>query len=146
MMRASILLLTLALLGCDERPETHQESDGEPTGPPVATWPATLATSEGGYKVTVNPEGGSILKFQHFTLDVAIEPKSEDEGSVAVKVDADMPAHQHGMNTQPELIEVGALKYRVEGMLFHMSGKWVIMVDVTRDGKTERASFPVQVE
>ena len=50
------------------------------------------------------------------------------------------------MNTQPELVEKGERHYQVDGMLFHMAGEWVIMVDVGRDGKTERASIPVQVE
>ena len=57
-----------------------------------------------------------------------------------------MPAHQHGMNTKPELTDKGDGKYKVDGMLFHMSGDWVIFVDVTRGEATERASFPVLVE
>ena len=47
---------------------------------------------------------------------------------------------------KPEVVAQGSLQYRVEGMVFHMSGDWVIMVDVARDGKTERAAFPVSVE
>ena len=50
------------------------------------------------------------------------------------------------MNTLPELVEKEAFHYQVDGMLFNMSGKWVIMVDVTAEGKTERASLPVHIE
>jgi len=57
-----------------------------------------------------------------------------------------MPAHGHGMNTQPEVVAGKEGDYRVDGMLFHMAGEWVITVEVGSQGKMERASFPVQIE
>ena len=138
-----IAVCTALLVGCEQK---EQASDDPPdSGTPTAAWPATKKTERGSYSVTVNPTKGAIDLNKHFSLDVTIEA-SDGADSLQVKVDADMPAHQHGMNTQPELSEKGDSTYQVDGMLFHMSGEWVIMVDVTRAGRTERASFPVQVE
>ena len=37
-------------------------------------------------------------------------------------------------------------RYRADGMLFHMSGDWVITVEMARGTESERAAFPVHVE
>ena len=77
---------------------------------------------------------------------MTVEAKSGKTENLSVLVDADMPAHKHGMNTKPETISKSSTSYRVDGMALHMAGDWVITVDVTRDGNTERATFPVSVE
>lgn len=141
----SLATICLALLtSCDEK--APDQTDTPTQGGPTATWPATLKTADGNFSVTLKPAKGEILENEHFSLDLSVTPERSHSGSFEVKVDADMPAHQHGMNTQPELVPLGDHKYRVDGMLFHMAGEWVIMVDVTNDGTTERASFPVLVE
>jgi len=120
----------------------------EPAADPdavVESWPATRQTEGGSFSVTLAPSGGEILNNEHFSLDLAVEAK-KGEGPIKVVVDADMPAHGHGMNTKPELEDKGGGKSKVGGMLFHMAGEWVIFVDVTRGEVTERASFPVLVE
>lgn len=38
--------------------------------------------------------------------------------------DAVMPAHGHGLNYRPELTETEPGRWRVEGLLFHMAGRW----------------------
>ena len=87
-----------------------------------------------------------MLRNQHFSVDVELEAKDGESAGITVSVDADMPAHRHGMNTKPEVSAIDGAGYRAEGMLFHMGGDWVIKVDVTRGGTTESASFPVSVE
>lgn len=147
-MRLFLILATSALLSCSEKDEPASENSPAPHEPSPAsatTWPETKETVGGSYSVTLTPTKDKIGRNEHFSLDLSVEAKSRS-GPLAVKVDADMPAHRHGMNTLPELIDKGDSRFQVEGMLFHMSGEWVIMVDVTSDGKTERASFPVQIE
>lgn len=136
---ASCLFL---LAGCSEVETIPEISLASET----SGWPSTQSTAQGGFDVTIQPEGGAIERNKHFSLDVTLTAKNSDAGDLQVVVDADMPAHQHGMNTKPEIFAKGAAKYRVEGMVFHMSGDWVITVDVTQGSKTERASFPVSVE
>jgi hypothetical protein len=116
-------------------------------GPATTSWPSTKSSDRGGFEVSVQPVGGVIELLEHFSLDVTVVPMRDGgAGGMRVMVDADMPAHRHGMNTKPEIIEVGPGHYRVSGLLFHMAGDWVIMVDVSGDGQSERASFPVSVE
>lgn len=120
----------------------------EPAADPnavVESWPATRKTDGGSFSVTLSPTDGDILNNKHFSLDLSVE-SNKGEGPIKAEVDADMPAHGHGMNTKPELVDKGELKYQVDGMLFHMAGEWVIFIDVTRGETTERASFPVLLE
>ncbi|MGI9245008.1 MAG: FixH family protein [Verrucomicrobiales bacterium] len=144
-------LLLFASCGGEEEPEVpgelpcHEEGSG--AAPAPQQWPATLPTDGGSFKVTITPESGSIDRNQHFVVGVKVDAGDGEAAGIEVSVDADMPAHRHGMNTKPEvspLDEEG--EFRVEGMLFHMGGDWVISVEVTRAGSTEIASFPVSVE
>ena len=82
----------------------------------------------------------------HFAIITSVEPNDSAAGALKVNVDADMPAHGHGMNTQPETFAVDGATFRTEGMLLHMSGDWVITVDITQNGKAERATFPITIE
>ena len=126
--------------------------DQAATGPDVdenaatTTWPATKTTEGGAFSVTLEPGKGDILWNEHFSLNLSIKPRKADGGPLTVIVDADMPAHRHGMNTKPELAPTGEHEFQVDGMLFHMKGAWVITVDVTGGGVTERATFPVFIK
>ncbi|MFT5465812.1 MAG: cytochrome c peroxidase [Verrucomicrobiales bacterium] len=109
----------------------------------VQQWPSTGASDGGSFQVSLEPSVNPIARSLHFSLDLRVEPASE---GLEVSVNADMPAHRHGMNTQPEVTEVESGRYRVDGMLFHMAGDWVIEVEITEGTRTERVSFPVYVE
>ena len=52
---------------------------------------------------------------------------------IKLDVDAIMPAHQHGLNYTPTIIDVGDGVFRVDGMLFHMPGIWEIRVNLTQE-------------
>lgn len=146
---ASLILSAASLLvfaACKEEVKDTSKHPNPPPAPAISSWPATQETDGGNFEVTLQPEGGEILRNQHFALELRLKPEDGDSTGITVAVDADMPAHQHGMNTKPEVSEIDGGGYRVEGMLFHMAGDWVISVDVTRNKKTERAAFPVSVE
>ena len=66
---------------------------------------------------------------RHFTMDVGACAKS---GALpdALKVDAQMPEHRHGMNYRPEVKKVADGRWRVEGMLFHMPGRWQLAFEL----------------
>jgi hypothetical protein len=140
----TICLIGAALfcaLGCKE------DEKAQPSPPTTnSDWPAKQTTDGGSYEVAVHPDGGEIVRNKHFGLDVTVKPTAGEIAEITVAVDADMPAHRHGMNTRPEISEISVGSYRVEGMLFHMGGDWVISVDVTSGDKTEHAAFPVSVE
>lgn len=48
-----------------------------------------------------------------------------------VTIWGDMPAHGHGLPTQPLAREVGRGVYLLEGMKFQMGGAWVVELTVT---------------
>ena len=50
-------------------------------------------------------------------------------GARLVRVDATMPEHRHGMNYRPTLAEAGDGRWRVQGMLLHMAGRWELRFD-----------------
>jgi hypothetical protein len=52
-----------------------------------------------------------------------------------LKVDATMPEHQHGMNYRPSLTRLPNGHWRVDGMLFHMAGRWELRFDVQAAGQ-----------
>jgi cytochrome c peroxidase len=50
-----------------------------------------------------------------------------------LKVDAHMPAHRHGMNYAPKVTALGPGRWRAEGLLFHMPGRWELVFVVDGD-------------
>ena len=76
-----------------------------------------------------------------FEVFFAYCPKGSFKPAGAVKVDATMPEHRHGMNYRPSLVPVGGA-YRSEGWMFHMPGRWQIVFEV--DG--ERLADSVSIE
>lgn len=77
---------------------------------------------------------------KHFALDIAVCPKSGVPPARGLAVDASMPAHGHGMNYKAAVREVGEGRYRAEGLLFHMPGRWQLVFDVRTADKDERVT------
>ena len=49
-----------------------------------------------------------------------------------------MPEHRHGMNYAPEVKATGPGRWRAEGLMFHMPGKWEFVFEVRAAGKSDR--------
>lgn len=83
-----------------------------------------------------------------FAIDVEVRTAggSAAAESLGLTADAAMPAHGHGMNTQPEVTRVAPGRYLVEGMLFHMPGHWEIYLDLREGGRAERAQVNIELE
>jgi hypothetical protein len=79
---------------------------------------------------------------QHFVLELAACPKQGAALPERVKLDAHMPEHRHGMNYQPSLKPLGGGRYRSEGWLFHMPGRWEFVFDLGG----ERLAHSVRIE
>ena len=78
---------------------------------------------------------------EHFAVEFAVCPAPE-----AVKVDAWMPEHRHGMNYRPTVVAQGGGRYRAEGLMFHMAGRWELVFELRSAGKTERLAHSVRLE
>lgn len=78
---------------------------------------------------------------EHFAMEFAVCPAPQ-----AVKLDAWMPEHRHGMNYKPTIEALGGGRYRAEGFMFHMAGRWEFLFEVRNGGMTERLAHSVRLE
>jgi hypothetical protein len=110
---------------------------------------ASRETSGGSYFVRYTADPNPIPLNEMFTLmihvyqDADLQRRAE---GVTVEVDAAMPAHHHGMNLSPRVQRMDDGSFRASGMLFHMPGYWEVYVDVSREGKKERARFELEIQ
>ena len=79
---------------------------------------------------------------QPFVLELVACTKQGAAVSGRVKLNAHMPEHRHGMNYQPSIKPMGGGRYRSEGWLFHMPGRWEFLFDVG----AERLTHSVRIE
>jgi hypothetical protein len=102
----------------------------------LATLPACSACPPGPDQGQVMQEGAVALAWlsqpraitvgQPFELRVQLCPST-----LALKrVDAQMPEHRHGMNYRPSVTPLGDGVWRVQGLLWHMAGRWELRLDV----------------
>jgi hypothetical protein len=59
-----------------------------------------------------------------------------------IKVEGGMPAHGHGLPTAPEIRRAQSDgDYLVEGMMFHMAGRWQISFEISVEGRKDSVIF-----
>jgi hypothetical protein len=149
---AMVAATTAIAAGCGEDhrgaiPETPKAIDGSEVVEDAAMF-GEGRTAGGGWEVRWRSGASGILPLEPFTLEVEVHdaegrPAGED---VVVTADAAMPHHGHGMNFVPRTTPLGEGRYRIEGMLFHMRGRWELFVDVERGGLLERAQWTLEAE
>ena len=76
--------------------------------------------------------------FTFSLFDANHEPIVPEE----VLVDAEMPAHGHGMGQTPTISNENNV-YTAEGMLFAMEGDWAIYIYMTQDGSVDQATYSI---
>jgi hypothetical protein len=146
------ILASGALLGCG--------SAGEPPQPAAVQLAeeATLAgpsfagegfTGGGSWWVRWSTAEEGIPHLEPFRLRVEVRRAPHGpaaEAPVQVFADAAMPHHGHGMNLVPRTRPLGEGRYEIEGMLFHMDGRWELFIDVEDRGVLERAQWTVNLD
>jgi hypothetical protein len=91
------------------------------------------------YMVAFRPEPLRIEVGEPFSLLFNVCTKN-DMPAELVAIDAQMPEHKHGMNYRPTIVSLGNGRYRVDGMIFHMPGRWELAIDVRAGEESERLS------
>lgn len=79
-----------------------------------------------------NPQIGSF-----FSIDAAACAKTGPPPK-SLKVDAHMPEHRHGMNYAPKVTTLAPGRWRAEGLMLHMPGKWELVFVVEGERMTDR--------
>jgi hypothetical protein len=149
------------LLTTAEGPGVSAVTAGTAAAPPrmveeegAADSPATPASAEaatagGAFVVQFAPAPAELPLNEMFGLTVRVldgagrEPLSAE---VELAVDAEMPAHRHGMTTRARVRREADGSFSVRGLQLHMPGEWRLTFDVTRGGVTERAEVVVILE
>ena len=83
---------------------------------------------------------------RHFTIDIALCGADGSAAPAELRVDATMPEHRHGMNYQPRVQRLAPGRYRAEGLLFHMPGRWELVFELHGSGAPLRLTQSLQVE
>jgi hypothetical protein len=82
---------------------------------------------------------------RHFQIHFVVCNGDAVRADAAVQVDADMPAHRHGMNYRAAVSPLARGVQRADGLMFHMPGTWRVIFDVTIDGRVRRATHEIEV-
>lgn len=102
---------------------------------PVAACPLPAPIlQQGRVQAAWKVDGAPIVVGRHFAIDVQVCPAN----AILARVDATMPEHRHGMNYRPSVKRLGDGRWRVEGLMFHMPGRWELRLDVQAGGTTEQ--------
>ncbi len=136
-----------------EAPRAPEAPEPPPAPPPVAppAWVenSSLESNAGTYVLHVSPAPAELPDNEPFRLEVWIADAArphEIARDVELSLAAAMPEHGHGMNRVPKATKRDDGSFLVEGMLFHMTGRWELYLDVTRGAVTERAQCDVVLE
>ena len=80
----------------------------------------------------------------HFAVELALCIKDSAAAKPdSVRVDAHMPEHRHGMNYKTKVDSPAPGRYRAEGLMFHMPGRWEYIFEVRAGTNTERLTTSV---
>jgi hypothetical protein len=97
----------------------------------------TLWLSRNGhYQVSFTSEIDPIVinRMHHWQLEITDRDGDAVNGA-AVSVNGGMPAHDHGLPTRPQVTPGSAPgRYRLEGLRFHMGGRWEVELTIESDG------------
>ena len=102
---------------------------------------ATAAWQEGAVTVAFVPDPAPWAVGRHFSLRGVVCGPAR-----LLRVDADMPAHRHGMNYRPTLQLQEEGRFTAQGLLLHMPGRWRIRLEVEAQGRRQWLEQTVDVK
>ena len=123
--------------------EANRARGDAPAADPCARPPAGSERIESGSAAIIwHTEPAQIVVGRPFAIVAAVCPTSRAAGAEigSLAVDATMPEHRHGMNYAPQVRRLPDGRWRAEGLMFHMPGRWAIEFEVQVDGRRERLS------
>jgi hypothetical protein len=87
------------------------------------------SAKSGDYTVGFTPSLLPIPVGKQFNVAFEVCSINDKPLPISVKIDADMPAHKHGMNYKAKVSQ-NAKGYMAEGLMFHMRGKWRVTFEL----------------
>jgi hypothetical protein len=83
---------------------------------------------------------------EFFALEVALCSREGQPRISTLRVDAQMPEHQHGMNYRASVRPQGPDRFVAEGLLLHMAGRWEFTFDINVGADRESLRTSLQVD
>lgn len=114
---------------------------------PVLDLSRSKVSDKGLYSMAIEPEGGQVRQneLQAWIVTLTTAAGAPIEGAT-ITVDGGMPEHNHGLPTTPAVTaDLGAGKYRVEGVKFHMSGWWQLKFAISAAAGPDTVTFNLQL-
>ena len=90
------------------------------------------------YALAYRARPSPIAVSRHFALEFAVCAKDGKIMPDDIRVDAHMPEHRHGMNYKASVKPEAGGRYRAEGLMFHMPGRWELVFELRAAGQTDR--------
>jgi hypothetical protein len=96
-----------------------------------------------GYESHLQPLRINTMHGWTLTLET---PAGEPIGDAEILVSGGMPEHDHGLSTAPRVTrQMEGGRYVVEGMKFHMSGRWEIVFQIQTAAEEGRVTVELMV-
>lgn len=94
------------------------------------------------YQSSVKPL--PLNRMHWWTLNIStLDGKPVEDATIHVY--GGMPAHRHGLPTEPEASATGGGEYIVKGLKFSMTGEWEVWFDITASGMNEKVMFKFEL-
>jgi hypothetical protein len=144
-MRASIwrILVPLVILGL-----ASAACGGPAASPTTAADTATRkTTAQGLYSVRFTSRLDPIRINETHAWTLHVETSAgKPVDNAQITVDGGMPAHGHGLPTQPKVTQnLGKGDYLVEGMRFNMPGAWIVTFVISVGGQSDKVTFDLRL-
>jgi len=133
--------------------ETGADRSAAPAGPGERT-PAPAGCHEADtrdglfrlrWRVRGDPPAELPPRNEDFELEVWVFDQDRPVSDAQLTVRGWMPEHAHGMLRSPRALPQPDGSYRVEGMLLHMRGRWVLTFDVVAGTRADVAEFTLEL-
>ncbi len=111
-----------------------------------AQLPGRMLAEGDGFRLLFSIAPANLRVGEHFNLDITVCSRNGGTRGQVLKVDADMPAHRHGMNYRATLHSLGEGRLQAQGLMFHMPGRWRFIFDLSGDQGTTRLTREIEVE
>jgi hypothetical protein len=104
-------------------------------------------SSDTGYSIAVYSQLSpiEINKIHSWIIEIT-DRNNRPLKSANIEMIGGMPDHDHGLPTEPQVTEeVEPGKYLLEGVRFHMQGKWQIIFTIKENGNKDQAILELQL-
>ena len=101
--------------------------------------PELTAVTASGWTINVDASIDPLrINEMHSWRISVIDSQSKPVAMASVSIEGGMPEHDHGLPTQPRVTsEICPGTYLLQGVRFHMPGRWEIKFTILREGHQE---------